>query len=367
MTDDDGSWVVILSSSQFWHNYRHEASALSVYHAARALGVPDARIVLMIAGGAACDPRNPRAGHIWNSASHAHELYPCDIAVDFRGEDVTASTFIGVLTDSLPATTPAARRLHSSRSSNVLVYMTGHGGDGFFKFRDAHELTASELAHAITQMHAQKRYGKLLLLIDTCQAATMAEELGGAEAVSLAASERGESSFAKEVDPAVGVAVSDRFTFHVHRFLLALMPPPRLHEQERGAAGRVSNGIDGSLAALEGVLRRSRVLSTVTRGEHGWDGSAVQLLDFLRAPPRARASAPPLAGEQPAAWARGAEGGVAEGAAARRGCRSGGSRSLASWRRAEESAFWGEAHRTRHRRCHSMRLVDDGRWSQRAR
>ena len=39
-----------------------------------------------------------------------------------------------------------------------MVYMTGHGGDGFLKFQDAEEITNIELADAFEQMWVKRRY-----------------------------------------------------------------------------------------------------------------------------------------------------------------------------------------------------------------
>ena len=36
--------------------------------------------------------------------------------------------------------------------SNILIYMTGHGGDGFLKFQDSEEITNIELADAFEQV-----------------------------------------------------------------------------------------------------------------------------------------------------------------------------------------------------------------------
>jgi glycosylphosphatidylinositol transamidase (GPIT) subunit GPI8 len=41
--------------------------------------------------------------------------------------------------------------------SNILVYMTGHGGDEFLKFQDAEEISAFDLADAFQTMWAKKR------------------------------------------------------------------------------------------------------------------------------------------------------------------------------------------------------------------
>jgi len=55
--------------------------------------------------------------------------------VDYRGYEVTVENFIRVLTGRLPPSTPRSKRLLSDNRSNVLIYMTGHGGDGFLKFQ----------------------------------------------------------------------------------------------------------------------------------------------------------------------------------------------------------------------------------------
>ena len=52
--------ALIVSSSRYWHNYRHSANALVFYRALRRLGVTDDAIALLLAADAphACDARN---------------------------------------------------------------------------------------------------------------------------------------------------------------------------------------------------------------------------------------------------------------------------------------------------------------------
>ena len=65
--------------------------------------------------------------------------------------------FIRVLTGRLPPGTPRSKRLMTDDRSNILVYMTGHGGENFLKFQDAEEISNVELAHAFEQMWQKKR------------------------------------------------------------------------------------------------------------------------------------------------------------------------------------------------------------------
>ena len=42
--------------------------------------------------------------------------------------------------------------------SNILIYLTGHGGDGFLKYQNSDEKTNIELADAFEQMWVKRRY-----------------------------------------------------------------------------------------------------------------------------------------------------------------------------------------------------------------
>jgi glycosylphosphatidylinositol transamidase (GPIT) subunit GPI8 len=58
---------------------------------------------------------------------------------------------------------------NTTERSNVLIYLTGHGGDGFLKFNDYEEVSSHDIADAVEQMHQQRRYNEMLLIVDTCQ------------------------------------------------------------------------------------------------------------------------------------------------------------------------------------------------------
>ena len=60
--------------------------------------------------------------------------------------------------------TPRSRRLNTNSKSNILFYLTGHGGENFLKFQDDEEINAFELADAFEQMNQKKRYNELLFI-----------------------------------------------------------------------------------------------------------------------------------------------------------------------------------------------------------
>ena len=83
----------------------------------------------------ACNPRNPRPATVFNNQNQHIDVYGDDVEVDYRGYEVTVENFVRLLTGRLPESTPSSKRLLTDAGSNILIYMTGHGGDGFLKFQ----------------------------------------------------------------------------------------------------------------------------------------------------------------------------------------------------------------------------------------
>lgn len=213
------NWAVLVCTSRFWFNYRHVANVLSMYHSVKRLGIPDSQIILMVADDMACNPRNPRPAAVFNNAHQHINVYGDDVEVDYRGYEVTVENFIRVLTGRLPPSTPRSKRLMTDDRSNVLVYMTGHGGDGFLKFQDAEEISSIELADAFGQMWQKRRYHEVLFVIDTCQAVSMFQQFYSPNILGVGSSQVGEDSLSHHVDSSIGVYIIDRYTYYALEFL----------------------------------------------------------------------------------------------------------------------------------------------------
>ena len=190
---------------------RHASNALAVYWTVKAGGVPDSQIILMIADNYACNTRNVHRGTVFDNPSHEVQLYE-DIEVDFHGAEVTVENFLAVLSGRHPPGTPRNRRLATDEHSNVLLYMTGHGGDGFLKFRDTTDIGGPDLADAVALMREQGRFNELLFIADTCQAATLFREFNTSGVVAVGSADKGENSYSFQHDSELGNTVSDRFT-----------------------------------------------------------------------------------------------------------------------------------------------------------
>ncbi|KJX97235.1 GPI anchor transamidase like protein [Zymoseptoria brevis] len=224
------NWAVLVSTSRFWFNYRHLANTLSLYRTVKRLGIPDSQIILMLPDDMACNPRNSFPGSVFNDKSRQLDLYDDKstmenmagmggIEVDYRGNEVTVENFIRLLTDRWPASHPTSKRLMTDDRSNILIYMTGHGGNEFLKFQDSEEISSFDLADAFEQMWEKKRYHELLFMIDTCQANTMYPAFYTPNIIATGSSAKDQSSYSHHADQDVGVAVIDRWTYYNLEFL----------------------------------------------------------------------------------------------------------------------------------------------------
>lgn len=213
------NWAVLVSTSRFWFNYRHLANTLSLYRTVKRLGIPDSQILLLLPDDMACNPRNAFSGTVYSNADRRMDLYGENVEVDYRGYEVTVENFIRLLTDRWEEGVPASKRLQTDEGSNILIYMTGHGGSEFLKFQDSEEISSWDLADAFSQMREKKRYNEMLFMIDTCQANTLYRQFYAQGVIATGSSEEDESSYSHHADNDVGVAVIDRWTYYVLEFL----------------------------------------------------------------------------------------------------------------------------------------------------
>jgi phosphatidylinositol glycan class K len=176
----------------------------------------------MLADDMVCNPRNPYPAQIFQNTNKLVDLYGENIEVDYRGYEVNVENFIRLLTgfsfsfsffsltftfsfflsfflsffESLviflsfspflnecfvrllisfhfacfnsgrhDPTVPRSKRLLSDRGSNILIYMTGHGGNEFLKFQDNEEISSKDLADCFEQMWQKQRSSIAFLLV----------------------------------------------------------------------------------------------------------------------------------------------------------------------------------------------------------
>lgn len=209
-------WAVIVAASPFWYDYRHTSDALLMYEAAIAMGIPRQHIILMLGGPGACNPRNLLPGTHYGEPGR--DVYPS--VIHHRGKQVTAKSFVSVLTDRQGTYVPRNHRLLSTSSSDLLVFISGHGGRQFIEFADGSKLTAQMLGSALADMKAAQRFRRALVVVDTCRAETMGQALLDAPDVAFVGSSRAdESAYSVYRDSLTGVSLVDRFSLTTSKLL----------------------------------------------------------------------------------------------------------------------------------------------------
>ena len=129
--------AIIVSSSRYWFNYRHVTNALSIYQLLKKGGMTDDNIILMLADDIPCNQRNKYRGKIYPRGIIGGDLMK-GVEIDYTGTDVTVDSFLRVLLGRhVPGEHHGGQRSwpNINEETNVLVYLTGHGGDNFFKFQ----------------------------------------------------------------------------------------------------------------------------------------------------------------------------------------------------------------------------------------
>ena len=214
------TWAILVSTSRFWFNYRHGANILSVYHTIKRLGISDSNIILMLADDFACNPRNIYPSTILSDVNdkNGFNAYDKEMEVDYRGDEVTVGIFLDVLTGRHASHVSKRKRLQTDNNSNILIYLSGHGGEGFLKFQDSEVLSSQVLAEVFHEMHTQERYYEILLIFETCRAESMIKYLHEKNIFSIASSSYHENSASSQRSQKLGVFVIDEFTAAMLRF-----------------------------------------------------------------------------------------------------------------------------------------------------
>jgi len=224
------------------------------------MGIPDERIVLMSALDAFGDARNPFPNGVYNSRVEDEEekrialnlLY--DAKIDHIADAVTVASFLRLLTGRhLEGETTAAlradvkhtgQRLESNAESNVVVYLSGHGGDEFLKFHDMEEMSSQDLAFAIREMELKRRFKELLVIVDTCQAATLANYITSPRVTVLSSSLKGENSYGFWSSAKLGVSVVDRFTYAFMEYFRKYVLLPSASLKSNSSTSTLRRGAD---------------------------------------------------------------------------------------------------------------------------
>ena len=61
------------------------------------------------------------------------DFYCDDVEVDYKSDDLTYEAVLNLFRGRYSAEYPENKKMNTDANSKIFVYMTGHGGDNFFK------------------------------------------------------------------------------------------------------------------------------------------------------------------------------------------------------------------------------------------
>jgi len=195
--DQPKLWALLIAGSNYWYNYRHQADVCHAYQVLHAHGIPDENIVVMMYDDIANNAQNPTKGVVINHPGGG-DVYK-GVPKDYVGGDVTVTNFLNILTGNAAAMKGigSGKVIASGPNDHVFVNFVDHGATGILAFPTG-ELTVKQLNDALNQMFKQKKYAKLVLYIEACEAGSMFRNVLSSKinAFATTASDYDESSYA---------------------------------------------------------------------------------------------------------------------------------------------------------------------------
>ncbi len=203
-------WAVIGALSQDWPNYRHQADALTMYRMIRSQGVPDDHIILLIYDDIPTHGKNPKQGEVYHSPSG--EEVRKEAVPDVTGEQVNRERFISILSGNEPL--PDGQNLRSGENSTVFVYLSSHGSqNGSLVMGEGNEvLSPDDLASVFDEMKDTKRFGRMLVILESCFSGAVASRVSTEGVTVMTASAADETSKAAVYDSGLSSWISDEFS-----------------------------------------------------------------------------------------------------------------------------------------------------------
>lgn len=203
------NWAVVISTSDSWANYRHQADALAMYQLLKRHGYDDDHILLIIEDNIAYDYRNLYPG-IVRVRPDGDNLYN-DVEVDYKLSDLQFSKFHDIMTGRKGE--GLNKILSSGKNDNVIVFWTGHGSQNRLLWGESTEIWSWQVKDMVLSMCNEKKFRKMMFVMDACYSGSIGEACVGIPGVILlTAANPLEPSKADMRDPEMGIWLSNGFT-----------------------------------------------------------------------------------------------------------------------------------------------------------
>ena len=210
------TYALLVQGSSEWINYRHQADVLNVYQMLKSYGWDDDHIILIISDEIADNDKNTFKGKV-SVSTYGKNLYE-GAAIDYSTDSLTVSDIRDIMLGKSSQHLPTV--LNTTDETNVLLFWSGHGclaevqkENGFVWRNKQDTFTDKQFRSTLEQMNSERRYRKMLLLLEPCFSRNMAAQTDGLPGIlGIASAGYSESSFADFHSAELHIWMSDRFS-----------------------------------------------------------------------------------------------------------------------------------------------------------
>lgn len=206
----DQKWALLVAGSSEWKNYRHQADVLAMYQILKKQGYDDDHIVLVMEDDLAQNPANPYKGvvRVRPGGSNVRE----GAVIDYHPSDLVPSDLKNILMGNRSERLPHV--IGADSDDNILIFWSGHGSPGRMEWLENGIGFTDKLARETFQeMNENRKYRKILCLIETCYSGSVFSNIVGIPGVlAFTAAGPNETSKADVYDADMGIWMSNRFS-----------------------------------------------------------------------------------------------------------------------------------------------------------
>ena len=176
-------YAILFAGSKGWDNYRHQADVFYMYKILKDRGFEDDHISLWAYNDIVNNVENPYMGQVYHTLDN-QDIYPGDQAIDFIGENLTASRFIRYL-----------KMLNTTTDDDLFIFYNDHGSPNYLSCPVGVPISAYQLANTFYVMEKLKKYRRIFFLVEACYSGTIGDALKSNNISIITASTSSQSSY----------------------------------------------------------------------------------------------------------------------------------------------------------------------------
>ncbi len=163
-------WAVLVSGSNYYWNYRHQADVAHAYHILIQNGYKPENVIVFSSNDCVYDKSNPFPGALYNHPGDDSINYYEGLVTDYEGEKATPENYLKVLSGD---ETAGGKVLKTTAEDTIFLAYFDHGGPDIVAFPAGGYLYRDYLEETILEMKSKKMYKKIVYYMEACYSGSM--------------------------------------------------------------------------------------------------------------------------------------------------------------------------------------------------